>query len=177
MANKRIAALSGGAADWSANAPGFAFDSDDYILRANVDGTQRPYACDHVVTLDAAYTVSEEESGTTFVLSATTEFAVTLPAPAAGLKYTFIVGAAPSSASYTVVTNGGSAVIHGLAVTSDVNTAAADADATAGTAADTITFVDSKAVVGDRAELVSDGTNWYATAFCKAADGITFTAS
>lgn len=39
----------------------------------------------------------------------------------------------------------------------------------------TITFVDGQAVAGDRVELISDGTSWFAYAFSKVQAGITFT--
>lgn len=101
------------------------------------------------------------ESGRTFFLNSATEFVSTLPAPALGLYFTFIVAAAPSGASYTITTNAAAAIIHGAVVSKDLN-GATDAAATVGTPVATITLVDSKSVVGDRVDVVSDGTNWYA---------------
>lgn len=128
-----------------------------------------------VETVAATNVLTKTESGKTLFLSSTTEFVSTLPAPAAGLEFEFIVAAAPSGASYTIVTNGGSNVIHGIAVS------AADAggsvDTTAGTPADTITFVDGQAQIGDRVRVVSDGTSWYAQGLCHDEDAITFTQS
>lgn len=124
-------------------------------------------------TVTAANTIAAAESGTTFFLSSATEFVSTLPAPAAGLRFTFIVAAAPSGASYTVVTNGSANIILGHVLSSDLN-AASDADSeTSG--GDTISFVDSKAVVGDRVDLECDGTNWFARCSCVAFDAITIT--
>ena len=117
----------------------------------------------------AASTLTAEDSGKTILLNSTTEFATTLPAPTAGLKFTFIVVAAPSGASYTVVTNGSANIIVGKQFVS------ADAVGDTGTADDTITFVDGQAVAGDRVELISDGTKWYAYAFSAVAAGVTFT--
>ncbi len=120
-------------------------------------------------TLTAVKTVSEVESGAVFFLSSSTEFVTTLPLPKRGLRYTFIVAAAPSGASYTVVTNGSANIIIGLQ-----NSVAGDAG-DSGTTDDTISFVDGQSVVGDKVELYCDGTNWFAYAISKVAAGITFT--
>jgi hypothetical protein len=119
--------------------------------------------------LTATYTVPTEENGLVYFLSATTEFVTTLPAPFLGAHYTFIVKAAPSGASYTVVTNASANIIKGLQ-----NSVAGDAG-DSGTTDDTITFVDSQAVAGDKVELWSDGTSWFAYAISKVAAGVTFT--
>ena len=126
--------------------------------------------------LDRAQTLNKSHSGQTFFLNSTTEFAVTLPKPVVpGMNFEFVVTAAPSGASYTIVTNGGSDIILGHVITTDVN-AGADSDfETSG--ADTITFVNSISVVGDKVQLISDGTYWYATALCSVYNAITFTAS
>jgi hypothetical protein len=122
-----------------------------------------------VTTLAAVATLTAAQSGTTFFLSSATEFVTTLPAPAAGLTYTFIVGAAPSGASYTIVTNASANIIKGQAV----NAAGNGGDT--GTADDTISFVDGQAVAGDQVAVISDGTSWFAKAFCAVAAGVTFT--
>jgi hypothetical protein len=120
--------------------------------------------------LTATYTVNPDtDNGKTFYLNAATEFVTTLPAPALGLRFTFIVKAAPASASYTVVTAASANIIKGLAV----NAAGVAGDA--GTADDTITFVDGQAVAGDKVDLYSDGTSWFAYGFCAVAAGVTFT--
>lgn len=117
--------------------------------------------------------ITTEESGKTFFLNSATEFVSTLPAPAIGLKYTFIVKAAPSGASYTIVTTSSANIIKGQVYTSDVNsTTDADFEASGG---DTISFVDSKAIAGDRVELFCDGTNWFAYGYCSVFDAITIT--
>lgn len=127
----------------------------------------------NVETVTAANVITAAESGTTYFLSSATEFASTLPAPAAGLRYTFVVAAAPSGASYTITTNGSSNIIKGAVYSSDLN-AASDGDIeTSG--CDTISFVDSKAVAGDTVEVICDGTNWFARGFCSVFDAITFT--
>lgn len=124
-----------------------------------------------VVTATNAITASE--TGTTFFLNSGTEFVSTLPAPAAGLEFEFIVSAAPSGASYTIVTNSSANIIKGQVYTVDVNSATDPDFETSG--GDTISFVDAKAVAGDRVVLKCDGTNWFAYCFCSVFDAITIT--
>lgn len=120
----------------------------------------------------AANVITAAENGKVFFLNAASEFASTLPAPFAGAHYTFIVTAAPASASYTVVTEGGCQILAG-SVHAATHGDSGDIETTAtGT---TITFVDGQAVVGDQAELWSDGTSWFAQCFCSTLAGITIT--
>lgn len=149
----------------------FAFYGDN--LRFNTDdGATRTILTDAAVeVLSAATTLTAADSGKTLFLNAGTEFATTLPTAALGLRFTFIVTGAPSGASYTIVTPGSLQIIFGKQ-----HSAAGDAGDTENTGgATTITFVDGQAVVGDRVELISDGTNWYAVAFTSVAAGLTFT--
>lgn len=121
----------------------------------------------------ATNVIDASENGKTFFLSSATEFVSTLPAPALGLRFTFIVTAAPSGASYTIVTASSANTIKGAVFTSDVNSGTdADLETSGG---DTISFVDAKAVAGDRVELFCDGTNWFAHGFCTVFDAITIT--
>lgn len=122
-----------------------------------------------VTTKTAASTLTAADSGKTIFLNSATEFATTLPLPAEGLRFTFIVKAAPVGTPYTIVTNGGANIIKGM----QFNAAGAAGDT--GTGDDTISFVASSSVAGDRVDLVSDGTNWFAYAFCTLAASITFT--
>lgn len=131
--------------------------------------TTGPTAAEVVTTTNV---ITAAESGKTFFLNSATEFVSTLPAPAAGLRFTFIVTAAPSGASYTVVTNSSSNIIKGHVVTSEDAGGSADSETSGG---DTVSFVDGKAVAGDRAEFWCDGTNWFVSAFCKTFDAITIT--
>jgi len=117
----------------------------------------------------ATNVITAAESGKTFFLNSATEFVSTLPAPAAGLRYSFVVVAAPASASYTIVTASSANIIKGKQFCS------ADAAGDTGTADDTITFVDGQAVAGDRVDVICDGTSWFAYAFSAVAAGITFT--
>lgn len=122
--------------------------------------------------LTAENTLTAADSGKILFLNAETEFETTLPSPAAGLHFKFIVKAAPASASYTIVTASSANIIIGGINELEVDTGddgPYDADG------DTITFVDGTAVVGDWVELVSDGTSWYVTGQANADGGITIT--
>lgn len=122
-------------------------------------------------TVAATNAITAAESGTTFFLSSATEFASTLPAPAAGLHYRFIIAAAPSGASYTVVTNASAQILAGKVIS-----VAGDAgDVENAATATTITFVDGQSVIGDIAEVWSDGTSWFAICVASVAAGITIT--
>lgn len=126
----------------------------------------------NVETVAATNVIAATESGKTFFLNHATEFVSTLPAAAAGLRFTFIVSGAPSGASYTIVTDSSANIILGHVLTSQDAGGSSDSETTGG---DTITFVDSKAVVGDRVDLICDGTNWFAQCSCKVFDAITIT--
>lgn len=110
----------------------------------------------------ATKSVLASESGSTFFLNAAGVLASTLPAPAAGLKYTFIVAVAPVGGSYTVAGASGTP-IQGVITSKDLN-GATDSGATGGTGVLTLAFVTAKSQIGDRAEFISDGTNWYVAA-------------
>lgn len=127
----------------------------------------------NVEVVTATNVITATESGKVFFLNSGTEFASTLPAPSAGLEYTFIVTAAPASASYTVVTEGGCQVLAGHILTSGFADSGSDVETTAtGT---TVTFVDGVSVVGDRCHVISDGTSWFASCICAVEAGITIT--
>jgi len=116
--------------------------------------------------------ISAAETGSVFFLNNAVEFASTLPAPAAGLHYTFIVTASPAGASYTITTNAAAAVILGSVVTAE--DAGGSSAATADTPITTITLADGQANTGDRVEVWCDGTYWYAACQAELVAGITF---
>jgi hypothetical protein len=122
--------------------------------------------------LTATNTLTAADSGKTLFLNSATEFVTTLPAPAAGLWFKIVCKAAPSGASYTVVTNGSANIIIGGINELEVDTGD---DGPYDDDADTITFVDGVAVKGDWVELVSDGTSWYVTGQANADGGVTLT--
>lgn len=116
-------------------------------------------------------TVRAEESGKVFYLSLAGGFVVTLPAPGLGLKYTFVVKTAPTTA-YTVVTNASANVMLGNILTSQDAGGSGDTEQTGG---DTYSFVANQAVVGDKAVFESDGTSWFVTGTAKVVAGATVT--
>jgi len=116
------------------------------------------------IVLDEATTLTEDQSGGTFILSNATGFATTLPAPVAGLKYKFINGVLITSGNHTIVASG--AIVQGNAmVASAVVIAIAET---------TITLVGTADSLGDVIELESDGTYWYVTAAITTTAGLTF---
>jgi hypothetical protein len=121
----------------------------------------------------AASTLTVDDAGKTIFLKLAAGFVTTLPLPAAGLTFEFIVGTAPSAGSYTIVTSGSANIIKGQVYSSDLN-AATDGDLET-TGGDTITLVTAKSVAGDRVELRCDGANWFAYGFCSVFDAITIT--
>ena len=120
-------------------------------------------------SLTATKTVLPEESGTTFFLNLAGGFTTTLPAPALGLKYKFIVATAPTTA-YVITTNGGADIMIGGINELEVDTGD---DGPYDNNADTLNLVASVAVVGDWVEFVSDGTSWFFTGQTNADGGVT----
>jgi len=125
-----------------------------------------------VVTSINAITIAE--AGKVFVLNSATEFASTLPSAAtsAGITYRFIIGAAPAEANYTVVTDSSENLIFGMVLEAETDTGD---DGPVGQEEDTITFVQSIAVIGDWVELTCDGTNWYVSGMVAADGAVTLT--
>lgn len=126
------------------------------------------FLIDDMVSVTKTHPVLAQYSGKTYLLNAAGGFVNTLPAPAKGLRYRFIVQTAPSGGSYTIVTLNSANIIIGLQTPVD------GAPGDFGTADDTISFVDGQSVAGDKCELYSDGVNWYAYAISKVAAGMTF---
>lgn len=117
-------------------------------------------------------TLTHSDTGKTFYLGTAGGFAVTLPAPTLGWNATFIVKVAPSGGSYTVVTAGApDQILSGHIVCSE--DVAGDFEAAA--TATTITFVDAKAIIGDRCRVDCDGTSYHATGSCSVTAAITIT--
>lgn len=115
--------------------------------------------------------ITAAESGKTFYLNAASGFVSTLPAPALGLHYRFVIGVTPpSSGNHTVVTNGNATIIQGNVLHNPTDDAG-----TRGDDEDTISFVASQAVEGDWVEVESDGTNWYVRGQSNVTEGITLT--
>lgn len=119
-----------------------------------------------------ANVITAAENGKTFYLDAAGGFASTLPAPFLGGEFEFIVKTPPSSGAYTVVTDSSSNVIRGHVLSGQDAGGSGDYETDGG---DTITFVQSKADVGDKCFVKSDGTYWYVSASSFQFDSITVT--
>lgn len=111
--------------------------------------------------------ITADETGKTFYLDAAGGFTSTLPAPALGLKFTFIVKTAPTTA-YIVTTNAGANILYGTFL--DII-----GELTYFSAQDQVDFVASTSVIGDRLEVESDGVNWHCTAISGADGGVAVT--
>jgi hypothetical protein len=122
-----------------------------------------------VVSLITTKTVTEAESGTTFVLNLAAGFTVTLPAPALGLRYKFVTGIIPTTA-YIITATG--AIVHGGINELEVDTGDDGPYATGSTS---LTLVASSlGTIGDWVEYVSDGVKWYITGQTKLDGAVTF---
>ena len=126
----------------------------------------------------ATNVITAAECGSVFFLSHGTEFQSTLPAMStctAGCTFEFYVEAAPSGASYTILTgNTDEDLLIGGVVERDVDTGD---DGPYDASADTITFVNNVSVVGDMVRIVASGNYWYVTGVANADGGITITDS
>lgn len=123
--------------------------------------------------LTAARVLTAADSGKVFFLALAGGFAVTLPAPAVGLNFKFLVQIAPTG-DYTIVTASASQILAGLVHGSN----GGDGDSETAFTATTITFVaaGSASTIGDGCDIWSDGTSWYTRVFCNlAVTGVTIT--
>lgn len=121
----------------------------------------------------ASKTLSAAESGSLIVLNRAGGIAITLPAPAAGLNYHFVIGTNFTS-NGTIVTNGGANIMIGGINELEVDTGD---DGPSSTGADTLTFVNTADTVGDYVYMVSDGTSYFIHGQTALDGGITLTAS
>lgn len=153
------------------NAPVYV-DSDDNRLKMIPAGSGTAEvvlqeATGKSLTPTAAVALTAAQSGMEIFLNASAGFAITLPAPAAGLKYRFTVGAAFASTNFTIVTASSANIIFGAAVVAGETVAASEED--------TISFVATAELPGDWVEVWSDGTNWYVSGHGVTSGSITFT--
>ena len=111
----------------------------------------------NVETVTTTNVIDASESGKTFFLSLAGGFTSTLPAPAAGLRFKFIVKTAPTTA-YIIATNAGANIMIGEINELEVDTTE---DGPYDDNADAFNFVENLAAVGDFVEFISDGTSWY----------------
>lgn len=121
------------------------------------------------VIITATKAVAAAESGTTFFINNATGFATTLPAPALGLRYTFINMTANTSGNHTIVTTSSANIIAG-----GLNDMGGAAGSVLGDG-DTISFVANASLAGDRVDLISNGTTWFLSGATSVATGVTVT--
>ena len=140
-------------------------DSDDVLKSLNGSFVQ-------TISFSADGNLEDTDSGKVVLLGAN-GVDVTLPTAAVGLNFTIILTADYDTAVCTVVQASASEDFYG-AVYGSTQGESAGTDADVGAAANTkITFA-AASLKGDRVELVSDGTGWYAKAFAQNYAAITF---
>ena len=140
-------------------------DSDDVLKSLNGSFIQTK-------TVSADATLEDTDSGKVILLGAN-GVDVTLPRAAVGLNFTVILTADYDTAVCTVVQGNADDDFYGAIYGSTQGeNAGTDGDVAAG-ANTKITFA-SASLKGDRVELVSDGTGWYAKAFAQNYAAITF---
>jgi len=118
----------------------------------------------------AAKTLTAAESGKTIFIDNATGFAITLPSAAAGLKFTFVLKTGPTSGDHTVTAATADTIVGWPS-----NIGGADSVADGNALGDVLNFKVTASLAGDMAELISDGTYWYARAHAKAINAITIT--
>ena len=142
--------------------------SSYYITDANGDIAlaETGGKVENVEVLALADTLTVADSGKVFSLQGATDgAAITLPAVAADLKYTFVVGSAFATTDWTIVA--ATSVIEGSATVAGLVVGAVNEN--------TISFVASAETVGDWVTIVCDGTSWLVSGQATASGGITFT--
>lgn len=115
----------------------------------------------------ATNVITASESGKTFFLNAAAGFLSTLPAPAAGLNYRFIVQTAPTSNGYTIATTTSANIIKGMVVERAGGAGVASA------VGDLVTLVANQSIAADWLEFYSDGTTWFVHGMVDVAAGVT----
>ena len=129
-------------------------------------------ACDESANTEivtGANVLTAAESGKTLVHNHATGFVTTLPAVAAGLRFTFIVGATPNtSGNSTIIPNAaddntifGEYIVAGLTVPAITE--------------GSINLIASTCSIGDIIHLFCDGTYWYVSGMADVSGSVTFT--
>jgi hypothetical protein len=121
------------------------------------------------VLVTAAKTLTAADSGVTQFLDLAGGFTVTLPALKLGLRFTFVVKTAPTTA-YIIASATADNIIGWPS-----NIGGADSVADGNAAGDVLNFVANVALAGDMAEFFCDGTSWHVRAHAKAINAITIT--
>lgn len=116
-----------------------------------------PLLTNFTEVVTAANVILASENGATYFLALAGGFASTLPAPAMGLQFHFVVQIAPTTA-YTIIAPASATILYG-------NSQSAQGGASGiGTGEATFSFVANQAAIGDYCDWISDGTNWYVKA-------------
>lgn len=123
-------------------------------------------------TLITTTTLTAADSGKPFFLNLAGGFTVNLPSVAFGLKFTFIVKTAPTTA-YILLAE--AVADHDTIIGWPINVGGADSAADGNAAGDQINFVANVSLPGDRVDLECDGAFWYARATAKLINAITIT--
>lgn len=152
--------------------------ANDYVGATLSDREQQDH---YSQVLSSATTLKQTDCGKTFLLSAATEFATTLPTPRDGCYLKFIVANQPEAADYTVITSGTEILYGGI---NELEVDTGDDGPLAAADADTISFrsgtadgAGDNALIGDYVEMVSDGTYWYLNGQAKGDGAIAFTSA
>lgn len=116
-----------------------------------------PVLTNFAEVVTATNVIAASENGATFYLNAAAGFQSTLPAPAMGLQFEFIVQLVATSNGYTIVPASGT-ILFGSGQSGQ---GGASGQTTGSTGEGTITLVANQAAIGDRVSFKSDGTNWY----------------
>ena len=120
--------------------------------------------------INAAITLTAEDSGTVFMINQAAAYAITLPECATednklmGWSAEFIVGTVASNAVTVQVTDDDGDIMHGHGIDGEDGAAQTVSE---GTGFDVVTFI-SGATKGDRASIICDGDSYYV--FSLAAD-------
>ena len=120
--------------------------------------------------VNAAITLTAEDSGTVFMINQAAAYAITLPECATednklmGWSAEFIVGTVASNAVTVQVTDDDGDIMHGHGIDGEDGAAQTVSE---GTGFDVVTFI-SGATKGDRASIICDGDSYYV--FSLAAD-------
>lgn len=124
------------------------------------------------LVLKAATTLTSADSGKEFFLDLAGGFTVQLPPVALGLKYSFIVKTAPTTAYILLAeaTND-----HDTMIGYPIASLGSDETGNGNALGDQVNFVASTALPSDRVDLTCDGSFWYVRATCKATGAITIT--
>jgi hypothetical protein len=116
-----------------------------------------------VETLITAGNVTYIDSGKTFILDLAAGFAVGLPWPRKGLKYTFINSTTTHTGDYVIYTTSSGNILNGLVM---------EPTPVSVTGYDEIDFVGGTSVPGDRLTIECDGTDYYFVGMSSVTGGV-----